>query len=829
EDHNGGAVHFGGDGKLYVAVGNNSNNANSQSLSTRLGKMLRMNTDGSAPADNPFAGQTTGVNRVIWAQGLRNPFTFAVQPGTGKIFINDVGQASWEEIDPGIAGANYGWPDSEGNSNLQPNETGPIYAYPHSLGCAITGGTFYNPPSPQLPTAWVGHYFFADYCNGWIKRLDPATNTVSDVLSGGTNIVDLKTGPDGALYYANSGTGAVRRIRSASGGQAPAITVQPAGKKAGIGQTVKFTVAATGSATLAYQWQRNGADIGGATNPELTLTSVAASDSGAQFRVVVSNASGSVVSNSATLTVPGNAPVATITAPPGGSSYNAGQTITYSGSATDTEDGPLPASAFSWTVLLYHADTPQTQHTHPVLGPVDGATSGSFVVPNSGETSVHVWYRILLKVTDSSGVTSTDADPAHDTFVDIVPRIAALTFQTSPAGLQVTLDGSPLTTPVTVSSVVGMIRTVGAPPQSAGGTSYGQATWSDGGAATHSITTPANATTYQATYTATVGGLSGEYYDNVDLTNLRLTRTDPTVNFDWAMGSPDPAIAPSTFSVRWTGMVTPRFSQTYTFYARTNDGVRLWIGGQKIIDQWVNQAATETSGVAALTAGQPASVKMEYYQDTVNAVAQLSWASASQAKEIIPQSQLTPAGSGGGGGGGTGSGGGGGGTGGSAADAGAGGADGGAAATFPLKINFQLASAPVPAGYLPDGCQLFGARAGGLSYGWNFDHTDYARDRNINADQRLDTICQFHTGGVWEVAVPNGTYNVLVSIGDPAWPSTYTLNVEGVNYWNAVLVNANHFASMSRTVTVSDGRLTLDQGSAADLATRIDYVEITIP
>lgn len=119
-NHNGGAIHFGSDGKLYIAVGDNANGANAQSLSTRLGKVLRINKDGSIPADNPVnfpapnAGSTSGVNRAIWARGLRNPFTFAIQQGTQRIHINDVGQDTWEEVNELVAGANYGWPMVEG-------------------------------------------------------------------------------------------------------------------------------------------------------------------------------------------------------------------------------------------------------------------------------------------------------------------------------------------------------------------------------------------------------------------------------------------------------------------------------------------------------------------------------------------------------------------------------------------------------------------------------------------------------------------------------------------------------------------------------------------
>ncbi|HEX7771865.1 MAG TPA: PQQ-dependent sugar dehydrogenase, partial [Pyrinomonadaceae bacterium] len=131
-NHNGGAIHFGPDGKLYIAVGENATASNAQTLNNRLGKILRINSDGTPPADNPFFNQATGNNRSIWALGLRNPFTFAFQPGTGRMFINDVGEASWEEINDGIAGSNYGWPNVEGPS-ANPNFRSPLFAYGHGI------------------------------------------------------------------------------------------------------------------------------------------------------------------------------------------------------------------------------------------------------------------------------------------------------------------------------------------------------------------------------------------------------------------------------------------------------------------------------------------------------------------------------------------------------------------------------------------------------------------------------------------------------------------------------------------------------------------------
>src|SRR5437773_4539047 len=155
-NHNGGAIHFGPDGKLYIAVGENANGSNSQTLTNLLGKMLRINADGTIPADNPFVSTASGQNRAIWALGLRNPFTFAFKPFGTELFINDVGQSTWEEINDGIAGANYGWPDTEGMTT-DPRFRTPRYAYDHSGGaCAITGGAFYSPLTRQFPAPYVG-------------------------------------------------------------------------------------------------------------------------------------------------------------------------------------------------------------------------------------------------------------------------------------------------------------------------------------------------------------------------------------------------------------------------------------------------------------------------------------------------------------------------------------------------------------------------------------------------------------------------------------------------------------------------------------------------
>jgi glucose/arabinose dehydrogenase len=226
-NHNGGALHFGPDGKLYIAVGENAVPANAQSLATRLGKILRINSDGTIPADNPtsfpnIAGSPSGVNRAIWAVGVRNPFTFSFQPGTGRMHINDVGQDTWEEVNVGTAGANFGWPTCEGTCATA-GMTNPLYQYSSVGGsaCAITGGAFYNPTTPTFPAQFIGKYFFADFCAGWIKTLDPlsppATGAAVDFASGISFPVDIQVANDGSLYYLARGSSSIFRVQHSSG------------------------------------------------------------------------------------------------------------------------------------------------------------------------------------------------------------------------------------------------------------------------------------------------------------------------------------------------------------------------------------------------------------------------------------------------------------------------------------------------------------------------------------------------------------------------------------------------------------------------------------
>ncbi|HUQ93276.1 MAG TPA: PQQ-dependent sugar dehydrogenase [Bryobacteraceae bacterium] len=496
--HNGGAMHFGPDGKLYVAVGENGVSSNAQSLQNRLGKILRLNadgtsSDGSIPNDNPFYTSPTDLNGAIWAYGLRNPFNFAFQPGTGKMFINDVGKDAWEEVNEGVKGANYGWPGSEGPTTVSGYKS-PFYSYSHpNEGCAITGGTFYNPTTSNFPVEYTGKYFFADYCQGWIKALNPSTAQVTDFATGIQSPVGLAVGPAGSLYYLSYSSNSLVKVDYSAG--SPVIQQHPQNTTVPEGEPATFTVTATGAQPLSYQWQRNSQDIQGATASTLNVPSVTAADNKALFSARVTNIfSPPAASNAATLTVTPNtnnqAPQGTITAPTTGTLYSGGQTIAYSGTGTDREDGTLAAANFCWVINFHH-----DSHTHPFLPQTCGATSGNVTIPVIGETSANVWYRFQLTVRDSGGRT-------HTSFFDLQPRIVTFTLQSNPAGQQLTLDGQPATSPLQVTAVVGMTRSIGAPGQTpTAGTRLGFASWSDNGAATHDIVTPAVNTTYTATFT----------------------------------------------------------------------------------------------------------------------------------------------------------------------------------------------------------------------------------------------------------------------------------------------------------------------------------------
>jgi glucose/arabinose dehydrogenase len=219
--HQGGALHFGTDGKLYVAIGEQTAEKPAQRLDSLLGKILRLNSDGTIPTDNPFATQVSGKYRAIWALGLRNPFTFAIQPGSGRVWANDVGGSKADEVNEIVKGGNYGWPESEGPT-ADPRFRGPV----HSYSAASISGAAFAPVDLPWPVQFRGRYFFMDFVHGWVRTLDPEKLATQPgaFAEGFRRPVDLRFAPDGSLYVLvrdawvidrefRSGTGSLLKIR----------------------------------------------------------------------------------------------------------------------------------------------------------------------------------------------------------------------------------------------------------------------------------------------------------------------------------------------------------------------------------------------------------------------------------------------------------------------------------------------------------------------------------------------------------------------------------------------------------------------------------------
>lgn len=649
--HTGGVMQFGPDGKLYVSVGDDARgNVVSQSLTSDLGKFLRINSDGSIPTDNPFFAQASGKYRSIWAIGLRNPYSWSFS-ATGRMLINEVGLATWEELNEGVAGGNYGWPAVEGIGH-DPRFIDPVYAYLHGSGpnegCATIGGDFADPGGSGFPASYDGRYFFSDHCNGWIKTYDPTTGSVQDFATGIAAPTHLQFGPDGSLYYVSrdkTGQGLPARIVriSYTGDPSPSIDQQPGDVTTGVGESASFSVTANGTGPLSYQWLRDGNPIDGATQPSFTLPAVADTDDGAQFRVAVTNAFGTATSNVATLHVVTNrAPTITFTDPKAGNTYAGGQVVYYAATATDPEDGVLPASAFQYNIVFHHDD-----HTHPFITPAPGRKGGTFTAPASGfEKAPTVWFRIHLTVTDSAGRTTSS-------YRDILPKTTNVTVKSLPAGGSLDLEGATHDLPYTFVGVARMERTLTAlSPVTIGTQSWVFDAWSDFGAQTHGVTPAPGSASYTAVYRLNAGvvgtgtGLKATYFDNPDLTAPVVSTVEPVILHSKAVAAaPAPGVSPGTYSVRWEGSVAAQFNQAYTFFAQADDGVRVWVNGNLVIDQWGPHANTEyQSAPVTLTAGTKVPVRVEFRQGSGRlGQVRLMWKSNSTPKSVVPSAQLFPA------------------------------------------------------------------------------------------------------------------------------------------------------------------------------------------
>jgi glucose/arabinose dehydrogenase/PKD repeat protein len=504
------------------------------------GAVLRIDPDtGQGLPDNPFAASSDANARRIVAYGLRNPFRLTQRPGTDELWIGDVGWNTWEEINrvitpAGTTASNFGWPCYEGNAvqggyqgaNLSlcsslysaGSASAPYYAYNHSscvvvyTGChtggsSITGIAFYG--SGSYPTEYNGALFFADHTRNEIWAMMPGSNGLPNssnirVLvgvdgAGGAagHPVQLSIGPGGDLFYVDMEGGSVHRIVYTPANQAPTARISASPTTGNAPLAVSFD--GRGSTDpegrpLTYSWDLDGnGTFGDATGATANWTYTSSGTYRPQLRVT--DDQGATNTAQTTITVGNTPPVAVIDTPSASLTWKVGDTISFSGHASDTQDGALPASALTWNVILHHCSTDLTNcHTH-ALQTLTGVSSGSFSAPDH---SYPCWLELRLTATDSGGLSSSV------TSVRLDPKTVVLTFKTNPAGLKLanlTVNSAAQTTPFSNTVVVGSTNSVSAPPsQTLNRSTYNWVSWSDGGAMSHSIVAPAIATTYTAYY-----------------------------------------------------------------------------------------------------------------------------------------------------------------------------------------------------------------------------------------------------------------------------------------------------------------------------------------
>ncbi len=388
--HPGNDLRLGPDGKLWWSVGDNDPSiSNAQTLTNIYGKMLRFNLDGSVPSDNPFVNVPNAVP-YIYAYGLRNPFRFTFLPN-GRAMTEDTGSSFAEELDTIQSGGFYGWDYYEGNC-FTCGAINPVYSYGHvtedgaaSAMAAYSGSAF---PQQYANTVFVGDYVRQD-----IEAItfDPTYQTVvSDTVfnSAAGTIADLQVGPDGSLYYVSIFSGTFFKI-SATGPFPPTAAAAATPNAGNAPFTTQFSSAGSSDPMglpLTYSWSfGDGTPGSAAANPTHTYAT------NGTYTAILTVSDGSQTGSAMVqVTVGQTAPSVSVTVP---STYNAGQTIGFSASATDAVDGTEPASAFSWKVDFFDngvlepsfvADVPV-----PFAGPISGVTSGTLHDPDRSKPDAH--------------------------------------------------------------------------------------------------------------------------------------------------------------------------------------------------------------------------------------------------------------------------------------------------------------------------------------------------------------------------------------------------------------------------------------------------------
>ncbi len=558
--HGGGALQFGADGYLYISTGDAASfqlvdtlALRAQNLNSLAGKLLRVTKDGKGINSNPFWSQNQNVDAVsakIWAYGFRNPFRMSLRlAGATPLYVGDVGWSEWEEITVVPAGTNAGWPCYEGAHVQAGYEDYPVcvslYASPPAGlrtpliewshdggGASALGGTFYG--GSAFPPNFQGAFFYGDYANGWIKsvRVDANNQLVEspqDFATGIGGLVQLESGPDGAIWYLNYATAELRRIRYVGGytpiqcpdGQWRADYFQ--------NQTVFGTpVVQRCETSIDYNWGevdpvpgivRDNYSVrwtGRFTFGDDTYEFKAVSDDGARIFVdgvlilndwqsgAVNTVTANKVMTAGAHTIvaeyfddccpaemrvswrgltPNAPPVPTITSPAVGTTFKVGDTIQLAGSATDTGDGTITGTGLQWKVILKHCPGFGAEcHDHELVA-LSG-TTGQFVVPNHGDGS---YFEIRLTATDSGGLAVTATR-------QVDPKTLQVTVATAPTGGAVTYDGVSYTAPHSATTIAGSTHTIAVQP----GPGQAFVNWLHGGMQQQNVTVGEQNVTYTA-------------------------------------------------------------------------------------------------------------------------------------------------------------------------------------------------------------------------------------------------------------------------------------------------------------------------------------------
>lgn len=435
--HIGGGLRFAPDGSLFVATGDASfmaPNANElmthvQDLDSLAGKLLRIDpANGAGLSYNPFYTGNPNANRSkVYAYGFRQPFRFSIRPGPGTPFLGEVGSSYWEELNAIAPGGNYGWPCFEGylqhptQSALafcqtfyatEPQVEHPIHVYQRQppYGAAVIGGVFAD--GGNYPPDVSGDYFFADYIKDEIYGLridgdnNPVDGSLQTVLGGAGGPVDFEAGPDGDVYYlawdrAAGSFGEVRHLAYTEGNRSPVAKASASPPGGLVGVTINFSSAGSSDPdgdALTYAWDFKDGGSSAQASPSHAFVANGAYD----VNLTVSDGLGGIDSDSVSIIVGNEPPVAAIMTPFNGSMYDAWDLISFAGSGQDPE---LGSTTLHWSVGLRHCEPVLggVCHTHPFLE-TDGP-AGSLVAPDQGDELNFLV--IELMVTDGVGLTNS--------------------------------------------------------------------------------------------------------------------------------------------------------------------------------------------------------------------------------------------------------------------------------------------------------------------------------------------------------------------------------------------------------------------------------------